>query len=73
MKWQFSGLGAGVYVFGAAPLTNMPSDLGRAPFIHVQENNEGEPFLASVTKTGFEIVDRGTGPAPVVTVTIIER
>lgn len=73
MNWQFSNLGAGIYVFGVAPLTGMPSSLSRVPFIHVQENNEGEPFLASVSITGFEIVDRFTSAPPIVTVTIIER
>lgn len=73
MEWQFSNLGPGVYTFGVAPLTGMPSSFSVAPYVHVQCNNEGEPFRPAVTITGFEIVDRFTSVPPIVTVVIIER
>jgi len=73
MKYQFSNITPGVYTFGVSPLTGMPSSFTSAPFIHVQRNNEGEPFLEQITTTGFTLVDRFIGPPPVVTITIIEQ
>lgn len=73
MKYQFGNLGAGIYTYGVGLLAGMPSSFTQAPHVHVQRNSECEVFLAALpTTTGFEIVDRGTGATPVLTVTIIE-
>lgn len=73
MEYQFSNIAPGVYTFGTAPLTGMPSSFSSAPFIHVQHNNEGKTFVAARSTTGFTLVDRGIGPQPVVTVTILDQ
>lgn len=73
MEYQFSNITPGVYTFGVAPLTGMPSSFATAPFIHVQRNNEGKPFVSARSTTGFTLVSRGIGPEPVVTVTIIDQ
>ena len=73
MEYQFSNIAPGVYTFGTAPLIGMPSSFSSAPFIHVQRNNEGKSFVTARSTTGFTLVDRGLGPAPVVTITIIDQ
>lgn len=73
MEWQFSSIAPGVYAFGSAPFSGMPSVFAVAPYVHIQKNNEGEPFCETVTTTGVTIADRYVGPAPVMTVTVIER
>lgn len=72
MEWQFSGLGPGTYTFGTAPLTDMTEEFEAVPFIHAQQNNDGMGFVTARTTTGFTIVDRGFGPPPEMTITIIK-
>lgn len=74
MRWQFSNLGAGVYTYGVGALAGMTASFTQAPHVHVQLNSECDVFLnGAPTTTGFEIVDRGTGATPVLTVVISER
>lgn len=72
MEYQFPNITPGVYTYGAAPLTGMPSSFTTAPFVHRQPNNEGKSFITNRTTTGFTLVDRGLGPTPIVTITVIE-
>ncbi len=71
--WSFTGLGAGTYTFGTAPLEGMSAGFDITPYVYTQNNNDGDHYLLNLTVTGFTIVDRGIGNPPSVSVLIMRK
>ena len=55
-------------MFGKSKLSRIPAIFTEQPAIAVQGRNDGSFYFQNGSKNGFEIVDRGIGSAPFVSI-----
>lgn len=63
------GLGPGSYTFGSGALADVP-EFESTPLVLDTLTNDGGYYMTNYSATGFTIVDKGTGLAPIVSVFI---